>query len=404
MSLDGKNIILGISGSIAAYKSAVLARLLIKSGARVRTVFTPDAQAFITPLTISALTGDAVYHDISDQGQWNNHVELGLWADLMIIAPATANTLGKMANGICDNMLLATYLSAKCPVYVAPAMDLDMWKHPSTRRNLSLLANDGVRQIPVGYGLLASGLVGDGRMAEPDEIIQFLLKALEGKQVLQGKKVLITAGPTQEAIDPVRFISNHSSGKMGVAVAEAAEGAGAEVHLVHGPLQIPIPSGIHTYPVKSAAEMLEKMQNLNAQLKPGILIFTAAVADYRVSKVSDQKIKKETTESLNLALELNPDIALTMGEFKQNGALHVIFALESENGAENARKKLKRKNADMVVLNMTGSDDAGFGVDTNKVSLIFKDDRSDDYPVMSKKEVAQHIISAIASLLDKNNH
>jgi phosphopantothenoylcysteine decarboxylase/phosphopantothenate--cysteine ligase len=404
MSLDGKNIILGISGSIAAYKSAVLARLLIKSGARVRTVFTPDAQAFITPLTISALTADAVYHDISDQGHWNNHVELGLWADLMIIAPATANTIGKMANGICDNMLLATYLSAKCPVYIAPAMDLDMWKHPSTRRNLNLLENDGVRQIPVGYGLLASGLVGDGRMAEPEEIIEFLKKDVVSHQVLQGKKVLLTAGPTQEAIDPVRFISNHSTGKMGVAVAEAAGKAGAEVHLVHGPLQISIPSGINTYPIKSASEMLEKMQHLNAQIKPDILIFTAAVADYKVANVSEQKIKKETAGALNLTLELNPDIALTMGESRQNGALHVIFALESENGEENARKKLKRKHADLVVLNMTGSHDAGFGVDTNKVSFIFKDDRTEDYPVMSKKEVAQHIISAIASLLDKNNH
>ncbi len=400
MSLDGKNIILGISGSIAAYKSAVLARLLMKSGARVRTVFTPDAQAFITPLTISALTGDAVYHDISDQGHWNNHVELGLWADLMIIAPATANTLGKMANGICDNMLLATYLSAKCPVYVAPAMDLDMWKHPSTRRNLDLLEKDGVRQIPVGFGLLASGLVGDGRMAEPEEIMQFLIKDLEDKQVLQGIKVLITAGPTQEAIDPVRFISNHSSGKMGVAVAEAAAKAGAEVHLVHGPLQIPIPFGIKSYSIKSATEMLEKMQQLHAQLQPEILIFSAAVADYKVANISDQKIKKESQGSLNLALELNPDIALTMGESKQNSALHVIFALESENGAENAKKKLERKNADLVVLNMTGSDVAGFGVDTNKVSLIFKGDRKEDFPVKSKKEVAQDIISAIASLLD----
>lgn len=400
MSLDGKNIILGISGSIAAYKSAVLARLLIKSGARVRTVFTPDAQAFITPLTISALTADAVFHDISDQGHWNNHVELGLWADFMIIAPATANTIGKMANGICDNMLLATYLSAKCPVFIAPAMDLDMWKHPSTRRNLLQLEKDGVTTIPVGYGLLASGLVGDGRMAEPEEILQFLDHALPSKQELKGKKVLITAGPTQEAIDPVRFISNHSTGKMGVAIAEAAKNSGAEVYLVHGPLQIPVPSGINAIPVKSAAEMLEQTQHLKTRYRPEVLIFTAAVADYRVANVSDQKIKKEDRGSVSLALELNPDIALTMGASKEDGALHVIFALESENGTENARKKLSRKNADLVVLNMTGSDDAGFGVDTNKVTLIYKDDRTEDYPVMSKKEVAQHIISAIASLLD----
>lgn len=402
MSLDGKNIILGISGSIAAYKSAVLARLLIKGGAHVRTVFTPDAKAFITPLTISALTADAVFHDISDHGHWNNHVELGLWADLMIIAPATANTLGKMANGICDNMLLATYLSAKCPVYVAPAMDLDMWKHPSTRRNLLQLEQDGVTQIPVGYGLLASGLVGDGRMAEPEEILHFLQNALESKQELAGKKVLITAGPTQEAIDPVRFISNHSTGKMGVAIAEAAKDSGADVHLVHGPLQVSIPAGIHTYPLKSAREMLEQMQHLKIQMQPDILIFTAAVADYRVANFSDQKIKKESMGSLNLGLELNPDIAWEMGQAKEKDAIHVIFALESENGIENARKKMVRKNADLVVLNMTGSVDAGFGADTNRVSLLFKDDIIEEWPVMSKKEVAQHIISALVSLVLKD--
>lgn len=399
MSLDGKNIILGISGSIAAYKSAVLARLLIKAGACVRTVFTPDAQAFITPLTISTLTADAVYHDISDSGHWNNHVELGLWADLMIVAPATANTLGKMANGICDNMLLATYLSAKCPVYVAPAMDLDMWKHASTRRNLKYLESDGVTMIPVGYGLLASGLTGDGRMAEPEEIVQFLQHALESGQELTGKKVLITAGPTMEAIDPVRYISNHSTGKMGVAIAEAARDSGAEVHLVYGPLQVPIPTGIKSYPIKTAVEMLNEMQQLKTKVQPQILIFTAAVADYRVSGTSDQKIKKEDMESLSLELELNPDIAWEMGQRKGKDELHVIFALESENGFDNARKKLLRKNADVVVLNMTGSNEAGFGVDTNKVSLIYRNEHVEDFPVMSKKEVARHIISSIASLL-----
>lgn len=393
--LDGKKIIVGVTGSIAAYKSAMLVRLLVKAGAEVRVVMTPAAKDFITPLTLSTLSKNPVLTEfIRDRtGQWNNHVELGLWADAIVIAPASANTIAKMANGLCDNLLLAIYLSARCPVFFAPAMDLDMLQHPSTKRNIQTLISYGNQIIDPGFGELASGLTGSGRMAEPEGIMARLERILAEKKRLAGKKVLVTAGPTHEAIDPVRFIGNHSSGKMGFAIAEALAAEGAEVDLVTGPTQqhTEHPS-IRVKAVISAEEMF----NACNQMFPtsDITVLSAAVADYKPVDPASQKIKKKEG---NLMLELTKthDIAASLGKIKHNGQVMVGFALETEQEHANALKKLESKNFDLIVLNSLNDHGAGFGFDTNKVTIIDRKKQPQVFELKSKKEVAQDIVEAI---------
>ncbi|AVI51554.1 bifunctional phosphopantothenoylcysteine decarboxylase/phosphopantothenate--cysteine ligase CoaBC [Pukyongia salina] len=398
--LSGKKILLGVTAGIAAYKSAFLVRLLIKEGAQVKVVMTPSAKDFVTPLTLSTLSKNEVYSSFTSEedenAQWNNHVELALWADLFIIAPATANTLSKMAHGTSDNLLLAVYLSAKCPVYYAPAMDLDMYKHPSTKATFNTLDSYGNIQIPAGHGELASGLVGQGRMAEPEEIVSFIEKDLLKALPLRGKKVLITAGPTYEAIDPVRFIGNHSSGKMGFAIAETAAGLGAEVILVAGPVNIGTDHpNVKLLSVTSAEEMfnecIEHFSNCD------IAILSAAVADYRPVVVASEKIKKKDSE-LHIKLEKTRDILATLGERKKDQFL-VGFALETENELENAKTKLKKKNLDLIVLNSLRDKGAGFKGDTNKVTLIDKDNKEYPFSVKPKTEVARDILEFIIEKL-----
>ncbi len=394
--LSGKNILLGVTAGIAAYKSAFIVRLLIKSGANVKVVMTPSAKEFVTPLTLSTLSKNEVFSSFTNEddenAQWNNHVELALWADLFLVAPATANTLSKMANGSCDNLLLAVYLSAKCPVYYAPAMDLDMYKHPSTLETFKSLTSFGNIQIPAGHGELASGLVGQGRMAEPDEIVSFLEKDILKGLPLKGKKFLITAGPTYEALDPVRFIGNHSSGKMGFAIASAAADLGAEVTLVSGPVSLTIDNSlIRLVSVTSAKEMYEATHLYFDDCDVAIL--SAAVADYRPSEISSEKIKKKEG-SLTLKLEKTQDILASLGTLK-NKQLLVGFALETQNELENAKTKLKKKNLDLIVLNSLRDKGAGFKKDTNKVTLITKDNKVIPFPVKSKKEVAIDILKHI---------
>lgn len=398
--LSGKNILLGITAGIAAYKSAFLVRLLVKNGAHVKVVMTPSAKEFVTPLTLSTLSKNEVHSSFTneddDNAQWNNHVELALWADLFVIAPATANTLSKMANGVCDNLLLAVYLSAKCPVYYAPAMDLDMYKHPTTLSSFSKLNEFGNIQIEATSGELASGLIGKGRMAEPEEIVNFLENDILKNLPLKGKKILITAGPTFEAIDPVRFIGNHSSGKMGYAIAEAAASLGAEVLLVSGPVSLQLEhSLVKVIKVTSAEEMYQAVHTHFNDCQIGIL--TAAVADFTPINVAEQKIKKKD-DSLVLELKKTKDILASLGKIK-NKQILVGFALETENEIENAKTKLLRKNLDLIVLNSLNDKGAGFKTDTNKVTIISKDNKVEPYPVKSKKEVAfdilQHIIKQI---------
>jgi len=398
--LSGKNILLGITAGIAAYKSAFLVRLLVKNGANVKVVMTPSAKEFVTPLTLSTLSKNEVHSSFTneddDNAQWNNHVELALWADLFVIAPATANTLSKMANGVCDNLLLAVYLSAKCPVYYAPAMDLDMYKHPTTLSSFSKLNEFGNIQIEATSGELASGLIGKGRMAEPEEIVNFLENDILKNLPLKGKKILITAGPTFEAIDPVRFIGNHSSGKMGYAIAEAAASLGAEVLLVSGPVSLQLEhSLVKVIKVTSAEEMYQAVHTHFNDCQIGIL--TAAVADFTPINVAEQKIKKKD-DSLVLELKKTKDILASLGKIK-NKQILVGFALETENEIENAKTKLLRKNLDLIVLNSLNDKGAGFKTDTNKVTIISKDNKVEPYPVKSKKEVAfdilQHIIKQI---------
>ncbi|MBA3901256.1 MAG: bifunctional phosphopantothenoylcysteine decarboxylase/phosphopantothenate--cysteine ligase CoaBC [Bacteroidetes bacterium] len=396
MVLKGKRIILGITGSIAAYKSAFLIRSLIRAGAEVKVIMTNAAKEFITPLTISTLSKNPVISDFfSEQGTWTNHVELGIWADLMLIAPASANTLAAMANGICDNMLLATYLSAKCPVYVAPAMDLDMWAHLSTQENIEKIQSFGNSIIKPGTGDLASGLYGEGRMAEPEEIINFISSNLKASLPLSGKKILITAGPTYEAIDPVRFIGNHSSGKMGFAIAEAAARKGADVTLVAGPVSIHTHEGINRIDVQSAHEMLEAC-NIYFD-DSDIAIFSAAVADYKPKSFSSSKIKKSET-SLNIELEPTKDILAGLGKRKKDTQILIGFALETDNEVENAKKKLISKNLDMIVLNSLNDKGAGFKGDTNKVTFISKGNIQKEFGLKTKQEVAIDIIEEIISL------
>lgn len=395
--LQGKKILLGVTGSIAAYKAALLVRLLVKEGAQVKVLMTPAATEFITPLTLSTLSKQEVGVTISEHGSWSNHVMLGRWADVMLIAPASANTMAKMANGITDNLLLAVYLSATCPVLFAPAMDEDMWFHPATRANVAKLISYGHQQLPIQKGELASGLFGEGRMAEPEAIIAYLHDFFsKGKKPLAGKTALVSAGPTQEPLDPVRFISNHSSGKMGIALAEALAEAGANVQLVLGPTHLSTQhSGVVTTRVVTAADMFSSCMELSP--KADIIVMAAAVADYRPKNVADKKMKKKDDE-LNIELEKTKDIARTLGSQKKNGQLLIGFSLETNNEREFALKKLQDKNLDMVVLNSLNDAGAGFNYDTNKVLLLSRNGKEQALPLQSKQEVARNIVLAIIDL------
>lgn len=402
--ISGKKILLGISGGIAAYKTATLVRLFIKAGAHVQVVMTPASKDFVTPLTLSTLSKNPVfstfYNEDDSDAQWNNHVELGLWADLILIAPATANTLSKMASGACDNLLLATYFSAKCPVYIAPAMDLDMYKHPSTLTSLDTLKQYGNIIIPAEEGELASGLVGEGRMAEPENIITFIEKHIESQLPLKGKKILITAGPTYEAIDPVRFIGNHSSGKMGVAIAKKAANLGAKVILVLGPSGISVNNPeIKTLRITSTQEMYDACH----QYFPSsdVAVCAAAVADYKPKVIASQKIKKEDT-SITIELEKTQDILASLGKIKENQFL-IGFALETENEIENAKIKIQKKNLDLIVLNSLQDEGAGFGGDTNKITFVDKKFNIESMPLKSKESVADDIMNKIIMHYEENS-
>ncbi|SHM08316.1 phosphopantothenate--cysteine ligase family flavoprotein [Chitinophaga sp. CF418] len=443
--LQGKKILLGVSGSIAAYKAATLVRLLVKEGADVKVVMTPSACDFITPLTLATLSKHEVPVTISDNQSWNNHVMLGRWADVMLIAPASANTLSKMANGACDNLLMATYLSATCPVLFAPAMDEDMWHHPATRNNISKLLSYGHQQIPVEKGELASGLFGEGRMAEPENIVKYLeghfstrqslhkpeetkdVAGLTGQPVLteqsgadraaqhidqqqftftglplKGKKALVTAGPTQEPLDPVRYISNHSSGKMGIAIADALAAAGAEVTLVLGPTGLSaVNPTISTIRVVTAEEMFNSSAAHFAQAD--VIVMAAAVADYRPKHVADIKMKKGEGDALTLELEKTKDILRTLGATRTDKQVLVGFSLETNNEREYALKKLREKHLDLVVMNSLNDKGAGFNHDTNKVTLFDKKGDARDLPLKSKLEVAQDIVAAIVDIVHLNS-
>lgn len=391
--LRGKKILLGVTGSIAAYKSALLTRLLVKAGAEVRVAMTPAAGEFITTLTMSTLSKNPVVTDLASNGVWADHVHLGRWADCMVIAPLSCNTLSKMAAGACDNLLMAVYLSATCPVVVAPAMDEDMWKHPSTLANLQKIRSYGNRDVPVRHGELASGLVGEGRMAEPEEIMAFLENQVFGLGRLSGRKALVTAGPTYEAIDPVRFVGNHSSGKMGIAIARALRDEGAEVDLVLGPVPAVVEeNGIQVHRVTSAEDMYQAC----AIAFPGadITIMAAAVADYTPKDRAAEKIKKKDAEWA-LSFTRTRDILRALGQEKKQGQFLVGFALETTNEREHALEKLQSKNADMIVLNSLRDPGAGFGHDTNKVTVFDRDGGQHDFGMKSKDAVARDIVDLI---------
>ena len=402
--LKGKNILLGITGGIASYKIATLTRLLKKSGANIKVVMTPAAKEFITPLTLSTLSENPVYSEFASRqtGEWNSHVELGLWADIFVVAPATANTIAKMANGICDNLLLATYLSAKCPIFIAPAMDLDMFKHPTTAKNINTLKTFGYTIIDAVEGELASGLLGKGRMEEPEKIAEIIHVFFKTNPVsstgliLKNKKVLITAGPTHEQIDPVRFIGNNSSGKMGLALAKQAKNLGADVTLIIGPNKLETVDGINWINVKTADEMYKQVHA--SVKKADIIIMSAAVADFKPKNTSLQKIKKNNS-FLQLELEPTKDILKSVGEIKTNKQLLVGFALESDNELKNAKDKLKTKNLDLIVLNSLNDKGAGFEFDTNKITIIDKKNKIDNFELKSKSDVAIDIFNKIVSLL-----
>lgn len=398
-NLKGKHIILGITGSIAAYKAATIIRLLVKRGAEVQVVITPAGKEFITPLTLSTLSSNPVISEFfsNRDGSWNSHVDLGLWADAMLIAPATAATIGKMANGIADNMLITTYLSCKAPVFVAPAMDLDMFAHPSTQQNLDRLRSFGNYIIEPGEGELASHLVGKGRMEEPEQIVEELNAFFDGQQLLKKKKILITAGPTYEKIDPVRFIGNYSSGKMGFALAESCAAQGAEVILIAGPvaLQTYHPQ-IRRIDVESADEMYKAAMTAFPSVDAAILC--AAVADYKPQIQHSEKIKREQSGEMTLQLIPNPDIAASLGGIKKAGQLLVGFALETNNEVQHAQGKLKRKNLDFIVLNSMRDAGAGFRCDTNKITIIDAEGGKADFPLKSKQQVADDIIRKLATL------
>ena len=398
--LSGKKIVLGISGGIAAYKTATLVRLFIKAGAQVQVIMTPASKDFVTPLTLSTLSKNPVYSSFfkeeannpNDNLQWNNHVELALWADIMVVAPATANTLSKMASGNCDNLLIATYLSAKCPVYFAPAMDLDMHKHSSTVSSFEKLKAFGNTIIPSEIGELASGLSGEGRMAEPENIVAFLEADLESKLPLTGKKILITAGPTYESIDPVRFIGNHSSGKMGFDIALAAANLGASVILISGPTHLEMNHNlVKLVRIESAQEMYLECQNYFETTD--VFIAAAAVADYRPISVATQKIKKENSR-LNIELEATQDILASLGKIKKNQFI-IGFALETENEIENAKLKIQKKNLDLIVLNSMQDEGAGFGKPTNKVTFIDSNFNIEPMQLKSKEAVAIDILNKV---------
>lgn len=391
--MNGKKILVGITGSIAAYKTIYLVRLLVKAGAEVKVIMTPSSKDFVSSLTLSTLSRNNVLTDLFDEQSWANHVMLGRWADIMLVAPLSCNTLGKMAHGQCDNLLLATYLSATCPVVLAPAMDEDMWHHPATKQNLQQLQSFGNTIIPVDKGELASGLFGDGRMAEPEQIVQFINDNFFLSRPLAGKKVLVTAGPTYEAIDPVRFIGNHSSGKMGIAIAKELYKRGADVSLILGPVTTAfLANGIHLTRVTSANDMYNACHEVFE--KADIAIMSAAVADYTPVTKAEQKIKKKDG-NLNLELTKTKDILKSLGEKKKAGQVLVGFALETANEKEYALEKLEKKNADMIVLNSLNDAGAGFGHDTNKITIFQRDGREIHFDTKSKDEVAKDIVDTI---------
>jgi phosphopantothenoylcysteine decarboxylase / phosphopantothenate---cysteine ligase len=393
----GKKVLLCITGSIAAYKSILLVRQLVKAGAEVKVVMTPAARDFVTPLTLSTLSKNPVLIDLFNEDAWANHVMLGRWADVMLIAPLSCNTLAKMATGQCDNLVMATYLSATCPVVVAPAMDEDMWHHATTTDNLDKLRSYGNRVIPVDKGELASGLYGDGRMAEPETILQFIEDEIFLEKDLAGKKVLVTAGPTYEPIDPVRFIGNHSSGKMGIALSKELANRGAEVNLVLGPssLSLSIP-GVHLQKVQTAEEMYNAC--ISEFQRSDVAIMSAAVADYTPAIKAKEKIKK-TGENLTLELVKTKDILKSLGDRKKNGQILVGFALETTNEKEYALKKLEGKNADLIVLNSLNDEGAGFGYDTNKITIFERNGQQLAFERKPKQQVAKDIVDRIVNLL-----
>lgn len=396
--LKGKHIILGITGGIAAYKSVTLLRGLVKAGAEVQVVITPAGKEFITPVTLSALSGKPVVSEFftANTGEWHSHVDLGLWADAMVIAPATASTIAKMANGVADNMLVTTYLSAKAPVFVAPAMDLDMMAHPTTQRNIELLRSYGNHIIEPASGELASHLVGKGRMEEPEKILEILDRFFDRQQDLKGRKVMITAGPTYERIDPVRFIGNFSTGKMGYALADEAARRGAQVTLISGPVSVkPAEPSVNVVHVESARQMLAECENFWPETD--IAIMAAAVADYAPAHPADRKIKREHTDVPTIELVKNPDIAATLGKTKTVDQLLIGFALETDNAIANAEEKIRRKNLDMIVVNSLQDKGAGFGTDTNKISIITHSGVRTDYDLKSKRAVAADIFDAVAA-------
>ena len=402
MGLEGRHILIGVTGSIAAYKTAPLIRLLVKEGAEVRVLMTEAAKAFITPLTLATLSRNPIGVDFynPENGDWNSHVSYGIWADVLLIAPASANTLGKMAAGIADNLLLTSYLSAKCPVMAAPAMDLDMYRHPATQRNLASLQKDGVIFIEPGSGELASGLVGKGRMAEPEEIVSRLRDFFTASSDFKGKKVLVSAGPTYEKLDPVRFIGNYSSGKMGYAIADEFARRGAQVRVVSGPVSVvAAEKGVEVEKVESAAEMYEAM--LRNVEEADIVVSCAAVADFTPGTKADSKIKREGNGGMTLVLQPTRDIAAELGRRKRNGQFFVGFALETDHERENAEGKLQRKNLDMIVLNSLKDEGAGFGYDTNKVTIIDRNGNCSEFSLKCKKEVACDIVNMVKSLNDE---
>lgn len=395
MTLDGKHILVGVCGGIAAYKTASLVRLLVKNGAEVKVVMTPSAKEFITPLTLATLSGNAVISDFftANTGEWHSHVALGLWADLMVVAPATAASLGKMANGIADNMLVTTYLSMKAPVMLAPSMDLDMYAHPSTRRNLQTLRSYGNIIVEPEAGFLASGLIGKGRMAEPEEIYERIADHFRSSDNLKGKKILITSGPTHEKIDPVRYIGNYSSGKMGSALARECARRGAKVVMVTGPSAVvPRHPSIEVIPVTNARQMYAESMRVFAEPDTNAAILAAAVADYAPEIMHPTKIKREKTGAMEIKLVPNPDIAAALGKSRRPGQMLVGFALETDHAEANAADKLRRKGLDWIVLNSMANPKAGFGVDTNQVTILGADGSKREYPAKTKDEVARDII------------
>jgi phosphopantothenoylcysteine decarboxylase / phosphopantothenate---cysteine ligase len=394
MALVGKKIIIAVTGSIAAYKTPHLVRLLVKAGAEVKVIATHAALSFVTPLSLSTVSKNPVLTDVHDGNNWHHHVALGLWADVMIIAPATANSLAKLANGICDNIVAAVYLSARCPVFFAPAMDEDMWRHPSTQRNITTLGSYGNKMIPVAHGELASGLVGDGRMAEPENIVTTIANYLSAGSPLAGMRALVTAGPTYERIDPVRYIGNFSTGKMGIAIADELALKGAQVTLICGPTHVRAKQlGVTTIAIESAEEMYAAC--MQAYPTTHIAVMAAAVADYKPQITATQKIKKHGEEQLTLELVKNNDILQTLGEIKQPWQTLVGFALETEHELANAEAKLQKKNADVMVLNSLQDDGAGFGHDTNKVTILTKSGSTMHYPLQTKQQVAEALVNLL---------